>query len=468
MSAQFTQAQITNRLQFENPWWQSDKIDSYYSRMRHRKYFELFYPLVTMREIKRAVVLMGPRRVGKTVMLYHAIQKLISEGIDASNICYLSLESPLYSGMHLEALLQLYFRTNNKKPSQETYVFFDEIQYLKDWEVHLKSLVDSYHHVKFVVSGSAAAALKLKSRESGAGRFTDFQLPALTFYEFLLLTGRDGLVTTTSVDGEEVDTVSDIATLNDAFVEYINFGGYPEVSLSKAILKDPSRYFRNDIIDKVLMRDLPSLYGISDTQELNSLFTYLAFNSGGELSLEGISQHSGVAKNTIRKYLTYLQAAFLIRIVGRIDHNAKRFKRATFFKVYLTNPSLRSALFSPIERDDEAMGNMVETAIYSQSRQADNEPVYYARWKSGEVDMVQLDPSTQKPAFCLEIKWSNKPVTNLNKLKNARQFCTKHGLSRLLVTSIDVTRIVEYSDVDVEFIPAALYCYRIGKSSLEG
>lgn len=60
-------------------------------------------------------------------------------------------------------------------------VFFDEIQYLKNWELHLKTMVDTYRDSKFIVSGSAAAALKFKSNESGAGRFTHFLLPPLTF-----------------------------------------------------------------------------------------------------------------------------------------------------------------------------------------------------------------------------------------------------------------------------------------------
>ncbi|MBS0351440.1 MAG: AAA family ATPase [Proteobacteria bacterium] len=68
----------------------------------------------------------------------------------------------------------------------EVYVFFDEIQYLKNWEVHLKNLVDVHRQVKFVASGSAAA-LRRKSQESGAGRFTDFILPPLTFAEYLRL-----------------------------------------------------------------------------------------------------------------------------------------------------------------------------------------------------------------------------------------------------------------------------------------
>ena len=274
--------------------------------MKNRAYFQLLFPLIIEREIKRAVVLMGPRRVGKTVLLFQCIQKLLSSGIDSKNICYFSIETPLYNGMALEELLNLFLSLNQNKNKDDIYVFFDEIQYLKNWELHLKSLVDSYHRIKFVVSGSAAAALKLKSQESGAGRFTEFILPPLTFHEFLSLTNNENLIKKKNLSEDYKNTlgqykVKDIKLLNEKFIEYINFGGYPELSLSKAIQSDPGRYIRNDIIDKVLMRDLPSLYGINDVQELNSLFTYLAYNSGNEMSLEGISQNSGVAKNTIKK-----------------------------------------------------------------------------------------------------------------------------------------------------------------------
>ena len=75
------------------------------------------------------------------------------------------------------------------------YVFFDEIQYLRDWEIHLKVMTDDRPLTKVTVSGSAAAALRLRSQESGAGRFTDFLLPPLTFYEYLDLVDELDLVT---------------------------------------------------------------------------------------------------------------------------------------------------------------------------------------------------------------------------------------------------------------------------------
>ncbi|WNJ16715.1 ATP-binding protein [Pontibacter sp. G13] len=461
MAIQFSKDQVVERMRFENPWWDSKQIDSYYAQMKHREYFQLMYPLVKRDDIRRALLLMGPRRVGKTVMIYQAIQKLIDEGVDPRTICYFSIETPLYNGISLEELLNLFLEHNEKSKEDKLYIFYDEIQYLKDWEVHLKSLVDSYHYFQFAVSGSAAAALKLKSNESGAGRFTEFELPPLTFHEFLSLTGFGYLVT---YDGENEQLpcrTPDIQQLNKLFWEYINYGGYPELSLSAAMQSNPGRYIRNDIIDKVLMRDLPSLYGIHDIQELNSLFTYLAYHTGSELSLDGISQNSGVAKNTIKRYITYLEAAFLIKVVHRVDQNSKRFKRANFFKIYLTNPSLRSALFSPIKDSDERAGSLVETAIFAQWQHTDHSGIYYARWNRGEVDMVSIDPA-QRPVWCLEIKWSNRFLEHPEELKTLAQFCQKHQLKNSVVTTIDQFGEIEFEGIHYQFVPASLYCYTVG------
>ena len=156
-----------------------------------------------------------------------------------------------------------------------------------------------------------------------------------------------------------VDTL-DIGKLNSYFIDYINFGGYPEIVFSERMRQDPGQYIRHDIVDKVLLRDLPSLYGIQDTQELNRLFIYIAYHSGEEFSYEVISRESEIKKEVLKKYLMYLEAAFLINIVYKVDANAKTMQRITSFKIYLTNPSLRCALFSPLTETDPAIGGMVE------------------------------------------------------------------------------------------------------------
>jgi uncharacterized protein len=283
---------------------------------------------------------------------------------------------------------------------------------LRDWEVHLKILVDDNPSMKAVASGSAAAALSLKSRESGAGRFTDFLLPPLTFYEYLDLVGDLGLVAEEAIEGVRFFRATDIEQLNRRFIHYLNFGGYPEILFTPAAQADPGRFIKSDIIDKVLLRDLPSLYGISDIQELNRLFTSLAFNTADEVSLQELASDSGVAKNTLKRYTTYLEAAFLIRVVHRVDESAKRFKRARNFKVYLTNPSMRAALFSPVDESSEEVSALAETAIFSQWFHSDELNLYYARWKDGEVDIVRLG-ADQRVRWAVEVKWSTERLISL-------------------------------------------------------
>ena len=158
---------------------------------------------------------MGPRRVGKTVLLHHVIDHLLKEGVYSSrNIAYLSLDQPLYARMSIEELASEVEQACKPGPGHRLLVL-DEIQYLPNWEWHLKAFVDAHPSVQCVASGSAAAALRLKSAESGAGRFTDFLLPPLTFHEYLDLRGNGGLVT---LEADGGIFTPEIEALNQEFV----------------------------------------------------------------------------------------------------------------------------------------------------------------------------------------------------------------------------------------------------------
>lgn len=466
--------EVKNRLYFDNPWWQDDyKGNHRIINYPKRSYFKPFYQLIQDHSINRAVILMGPRRVGKTVLVYHAIEELLNNGVSSKNIFYLSIETPIYTGLSLEKALNIFVKEfNHKRNDEDIYIFYDEIQYLKEWEIHLKSLVDSYPSYKFIATGSAAAALKLKSKESGAGRFTDFILPPLTFAEFIRFINKEKLIIPPKLKQDSYNT-TDINELNKEFINYLNYGGYPEAVFSDNIQQDSARYIKSDIIDKVLLRDLPSLYGIADIQELNRLFSVLAYNTSREVSYDDLAQDSGIAKNTLRKYLDYLEAAFLIKKVYRIDKNAKRLKRITTFKVYLTNPSMRAALFGNISSDSEFMGGLTETAIYAQWLHSnDIEHIFYARWKGGEVDMVYCRGEQLKPYWFREIKWSNKPYYDNKLLKNCINFYNSNQESLISPKLVGVTTYTEqgqitYNNIRFKFTPSSLYTYIVGKNLLQ-
>ena len=409
-------------------------------------------------------------------MLQQLIEDALREGMAPSSIFFSSLDTPLYSGMSLDRLLELFEKSAEHDPKQRRLIIFDEIQYHKDWEIHLKILTDKFPHTRFVASGSAAAALRLKSQESGAGRFTDFFLPPLTFAEYLdFLDLEDALIQPETIGRTLRFKTNDIEGLNGEFINYLNFGGYPEAVLNREVRADVQRFLGRDIIDKVLLRDLPSLYGIQDIQELNRLFATIAYHSGQEISLDALASTSGVAKNTISRYLEYLEAAFLIVRVKRIDDLGKKFQRMRSFKVFLTNPSMRAALFAPLSDGDDAMGAMAETAIFSQWFHSDMmREIHYARWKSGrsdrEVDLVRVSPSDLKATWAYEIKWTDRYVERPNELRGLIEFAKKNGIGRIPVGCSSKTKNAEsiVDGVRIRHFPCALHCYQIGRNLIEG
>jgi predicted AAA+ superfamily ATPase len=116
--------------------------------------------------------------------------------------------------------------------------------------------------LRFVATRSAAATLRMKSCESGAGRFSDFVLPLLTFAEYLDFCDQAHLVQDIAPPdaGRPQYHAPNIATLNAEFISYLNYGGFPEAVMNPSVRQDPRRYLRQDIVDKVLQKDLPSLF----------------------------------------------------------------------------------------------------------------------------------------------------------------------------------------------------------------
>lgn len=464
------EAEISRRLAQHNLWW-SEPIGSAIpeGQSPKRVYFSPFKALALNFSVRRATILLGPRRVGKTFMVKQLIHDAIRDGFDPDAILYAAMDTPVYAGISLERFLDLFPK---QRTTERRLVIFDEIQYLWNWEVHLKNLVDNYPSTKFIALGSAAAALKLKSQESGAGRFSDFMLPPLTFYEFLNFLGEEEKLIDLKVkeDGRKEYQAKDIHELNKRFVDYLNFGGYPEAVLNKEIRDNSEQFIRNDIIDKVLLKDLPSLYGINDIQQLNKLFSFLAYNAGAEASLENISQKSGVSKPTIKRYIEYLESAFLIIKLPTVDENCKSLQRQRNFKVYLNNPSMRAALFGTVRIDEtDKIGHLAESAIFSQWQHSQSfRQLRYARWKNeGEVDAVYLASDKPKPLWIGEISWSDDVASKYGEATRSVATLLRHHKKTVqgaFLTTKTLTTGTEIEGVRVAIWPTALYCYFVGKN----
>jgi predicted AAA+ superfamily ATPase len=210
------------------------------------------------------------------------------------------------------------------------------------------------------------------------------------------------------------------------------------------------------------------LYGINQIQELNKLFSFLAYNTGNEASLENITQESGITKPTIIRYIKYLESAFLIIKLSMVDDNCRTMKRERNFKIYLNNPSMRAALFAPVKREDsQQIGHLTESAIFSQWQHSPRfHDLRYARWKNeGEVDVVML-AANQKPIWMGEIKWSDRVEQKpYEEMRSMQALGKKHkSITAAFFTSRTVEKIVPLDGVRVRIVPSAAYCYTVGRN----
>ena len=111
---------------------------------------------------------------------------------------------------------------------------------------------------------------------------------------------------------EQAMTFQRLSPLLRHFSRYLTVGGFPELALSKDEFY-AQRVMRDDVVDKVLKRDIPAIYNIRSIADLEKIFLYLCYNSSSIISMEAISRElCGVSRPTVEKYIQYLASALLV------------------------------------------------------------------------------------------------------------------------------------------------------------
>ena len=186
------------------------------------------------------------------------------------------------------------------------------------------------------------------------------------------------------------------------------------------------------------------------------------------MALEPLSKRSGVGKQTIQKYIEYLEAAFLIKRVFRVDQDGKRYQRERNFKVYLTNSAMYTGLFGAKSPNDPEFGHLVETALFAQ-RFHEDARLNYARWgtEDCEVDLVELSLALT-PVAALEIKWSDKYADRPEALKGLMKFVRGNRLPHAWATTRSLVRQQAIEGTEIRQWPAAALAFHYGVRAVQG
>lgn len=207
----------------------------------------------------------------------------------------------------------------------------------------IKTIYDTRPLSKVVATDSASPVLAKKSSESGAGRWTVIQVPILSFYEYcelLDISERPKLQPSERPSGlikydkrDWSDLFFQLSPIQKHFNRYLQVGGFPELALSTDDYM-AQNIMREDVVDKVLKRDIPSLYNIRNSTELERIFLYLCFCSSNIIAENAVAKElEGVSLQTVRDYIQYLESANLIYRSYPVDMTGKKVLKGTA-KIY--------------------------------------------------------------------------------------------------------------------------------------
>lgn len=463
-----------------NPWWRTGSMRAEFKKAYKRFAFYEAIKHLEHEDIRRAVILTGTRRVGKTTIQYQMIDRLLGQATNPRRILFVSLDHPLLKLCDLSEILEVYHQ--NVYGESDTYYFFDEVQYASSWDQWVKTLYDTQPLCRIVATGSASPVLVQKATESGAGRWVVLQVPTLSFYEYcelLDVSDRPTLskdVRPTSLvrlDRRGWATLMEqLSGLQKHLHRYYQVGGFPELALSKDDFLAQS-IMREDVVDKVLKRDIPSLYNIRHSTELERIFLYLCYCSSNIISIETITKElGGVTRSTVEDYISYMESANLIYRSYPVDMGGKQILKPRA-KIYIADAAIRNAVLmqDDLFANPEEMGIMAETAVYKHIAafyyQTTTRIGYYREGRKAdgkEIDMVVDFPMGK---ILIEVKYREQAAIGE---KDAIYQLANEATSAIVVTKREDDYGLQPTKGEKKLlrIPAFAFLYLLGNAEKNG
>lgn len=334
-------------------------------RIERRDYLD---KLIAFKDKKLIKVITGIRRCGKSTIMEIFRDWLLNNGVSPEQIQYLNFED--YDNIELRNPLALH---KYIKPlilsDKPTYIFFDEIQHVKDFpdiinSINLKPNVDLY------VTGSNAYMLSNEIATLLSGRYVEIAMLPLSFKEY-------------------VEGCGGSDNLEKAYTNYITQSSFP-YTLALDRPKDITDYL-NGVYNTVVMKDIISRKKIQDVMMLESVIRFVADNIGNMLSTKRIADimtadGRKIDQKTVEKYLTSLCETFFVYEAKRYNVKGKQLLK-TLGKYYLVDVGLRRMLLGGRSFD---AGRLLENVVYLELLRR-QKSVYIGKIDNLEVDFVAID-----------------------------------------------------------------------------
>ena len=339
--------------------------------------------------VNKIIALVGPRRSGKTYLLFWLAKELLSKGVPREKIIYINFEDPRllpFEARNFEVLLdsyrELYPGLYSELDAAKAYFFLDEIQVVKNWEIAVRRIYDTGKFFVFI-TGSSPRLLSSEIATQLRGRALTFELFPFSFKEVLNATG---------IKIDELTFYSGMRfSILKAFEEYLSYGGFPEVVLTEE--KELKLRILKSYMEMMFLKDLVERYEVRNQAVLRELVKYLATNVSSLFSVSAffrwIKQAYPVTKRTLINYLNYLEDSRLFFLLKRYSFSLKE-QALSPRKCYIVDLGLRQVFGHRHSQDTgKSLENLVFITLMQQKARNPLLDVFF--WRDSnkrEVDFV--------------------------------------------------------------------------------
>jgi hypothetical protein len=325
-----------------------------------------------------ATVITGFRRVGKTYLLYQAIEKLL-ETYPRDEVVYTNFEDERIISPTTNLLTDLIPEIQAVYGKKPKYLFLDELQLVPNWSKWVRRILDT-ENIQIFITGSSSKMSSVELPTELRGRAWEIKVNPLTFKEFLRFKKIN-------IDFEKIAFVKDeMARFRFLFDEYLVYGALPAVALT---VQEKKQELLQSYFQTVVQRDIAERYKIDNDNALKTLLKLLLNSSYITISKLANSLKSmsiPVGKSTIDNYLSYIESSYFMNelfIYNRAVINQLQYPR----KVYFVDTGFMTALSTKYSKN---MGRLFENIVFHKLAK-ENETIHYYKDKKGnEVDFAIL------------------------------------------------------------------------------
>ncbi len=434
-------------------------IHKYLLKQVIREFHETSLPEVFPRDLElparpeKIIALTGPRRSGKTYLLYSMIRKLLEQGIQSEKIVYINFEDPRlrpFEAADFETFYEAYRELYPKTVLSEDfkgYLFFDEIQAAIGWELGVRRLFET-RKFHIYITGSSSKLMSYDIATELRGRALTYELFPFSFQELLVARG-------VKFD-EESQYSSARFSIANAFEEYLNYGGFPEVILAGS--DEQKIRILQSYLETMFLRDLFERYEIRNQLVLREMVKHLVNSTATQFSISAfykwIKTVYPVTKRTLINYLGYLEDSRLFLMLRRLSPSLKE-QALTPKKVYLIDVGLKEVFgIGPSRDTGRRLENIV--AIELMRRRARNPRIDVFFWKdvrNREVDFVVTEWGQVKELIQVCADMSDFKVKK-RELRALAEASDKLKCDDLKVITFDQRGEEKIEEKNVKLIPA--------------